>query len=229
MQPTRGEIDGNHAAACPVCHDQVDGEILDVELGVVLERLLVERVQHGMAGAIGGGTGALRRPFTIVRRHTAERPLVDLAFLGARKRYTVVLEFDDRIGRFLAHVLDRILVAKPVGALDRVVHMPAPVVLAHVAKRRGDPALRRHRMAARREDLRNAGRVEAGVRQSECGTQAGAARANDDDVVTVIDEFVVAHAPIPRRNTENSPNTAKKMWAKRDRMRLATLRPWPCT
>ena len=49
------------AAAGAVLHDQVDGEILDEELGGVAQRLAVERVQHGVAGAVGGGAGALRR------------------------------------------------------------------------------------------------------------------------------------------------------------------------
>jgi hypothetical protein len=65
-------------------HDQVDGEILDEELGVVLQRLAVERVQDRVAGPVGGGTGALhRRAFAVILHVAAERALVDLAVLGA--------------------------------------------------------------------------------------------------------------------------------------------------
>ena len=71
------EIDGDDAAAGAVLHDQVDGEILDVELGIVLERLLVQRVQHRVAGAVGRRAGPLRRALAEVRRHAAERALVD--------------------------------------------------------------------------------------------------------------------------------------------------------
>src|SRR4026209_1148018 len=40
------EIPGHHAdAVALVVHDQVDGEILDKELRLVLQRLLIERVQ----------------------------------------------------------------------------------------------------------------------------------------------------------------------------------------
>src|SRR5262249_6493975 len=74
--------------------------------------------------------------------HAAERPLIDAAVLGARERHAPVLELVDRRRRVAAQVLDRVLVAEPVGSLDGVVHVPAPVVLAHVAERGGDPALR---------------------------------------------------------------------------------------
>jgi hypothetical protein len=46
-------------------------------------RLLIERVQHGVAGAVGRGAGALhRRAFAHVLHVAAERTLVDRAILG---------------------------------------------------------------------------------------------------------------------------------------------------
>src|SRR6202161_3430708 len=84
----------------------------------------------------------------VIRRMTAEPPLVDLAFLGAAERDTEMLELDHRIDRLAAHIGDRALVAEPVGAADGIEHVPAPVVLLHVAERRADTALRRDRVAA---------------------------------------------------------------------------------
>ena len=53
------QVPGHHAAAGAVLvHDQVEREIFDEELDVVLQALLVERVQDGVAGAVGGGAGA---------------------------------------------------------------------------------------------------------------------------------------------------------------------------
>ena len=167
-------------------------EVLDEELGLVLERLLVERVQHRVAGAVRGGAGALRDALAVMRGHAAERTLVDPAVLGARERHAVVLELDDRGRRFLAHVLDRVLVAEPVGALDGVVEVPAPVVLAHVAERGADAALRRDGVAAGREHLGDAGGRQARLGQAQGGAQAGAAGADHDHVVAVIDERVAA-------------------------------------
>ena len=158
MQPARRHVERDDAAARAVLHDQVDREVLDEELGRVLQRLLIQRVQHRVTGAVRRGAGALGDAFAEVRRHAAERPLIDAAVFGARERHAVVLELDDRRRRFLAHVLDRVLIAEPVGALDGVVHVPAPVVLAHVAERGADAALRGDRVTARREHLAQARR-----------------------------------------------------------------------
>ena len=92
------------AAAAVVVHDQVDGEILDEELGRMPQRLPVHRVQHGVAGAVGGGAGALRGALAVMRGHAAERPLIDLAvFLAARKRQAPMFQLVDRLRRVAAH------------------------------------------------------------------------------------------------------------------------------
>ena len=181
------ERDRDHAAAAAFFHDQVEREVLDVELGRVPQRLAVHGVQHGVAGAVGGGAGALRGALAVMRGHAAERALVDLAvFLAARERQAPVLELVHRLRRVAAEIFDRVLVAEPVGALDGVVHVPAPVVLAHVAERGGDAALRRDRVRAGREHLGDAGGLETGLAAADDRAQAGAAGAHHDDVVGVV-------------------------------------------
>ena len=95
--------------------------------------LLIQRVQHCMPGAIRRSAGALRSTFAETRCHTAKRSLIDATVLSARKRHAIVLKLDNGVGRFLAHVLDSILIAEPVRAFDGVVHVPAPIVFAHVS------------------------------------------------------------------------------------------------
>jgi len=76
---------------------------------------------------------------------------------GTRRHADAVLarlELDHHFDGATAHVFDRVLVAEVVGALDRVVHVPVPMVLGRIGERRGDSALRRHGVRARREDLR---------------------------------------------------------------------------
>ena len=138
----------------------------------VAQRLAVERVQDGVAGAVGRGAGALRRALAVVGRHAAEGALVDLAFLGARERHAPVLELIDGGGRVAAEIFDGVLVAEPVGPLHGVVHVPAPVVRAHVAERGGDAALGRHGVRARGEHLGDAGRAQASLRAADGGAQA---------------------------------------------------------
>ena len=233
MQPARGQVERDHAAAGAVLHDEIEREVLDEEFGVVLDRLLVQRVQHRVAGAIRGRAGAMRRALAVVRGHAAERALVDAAVVGARERHAVVLELDDRGRRFLAHELDGVLVAEPVRALDGVVEMEAPVVLAHVAERGGDAALRGHRVAARREHLGDAGGRQAGFGQSQRGAQARAAGADHDDVVGVIDEFVIFHASLsgqgPARRIANTPATAAPTCTNVDSSSSVVFAPLPCT
>src|SRR6516165_2873395 len=96
-----------------------------------------------------------------------------------------MLELDDRGDRVPAHVLDRVLVAEPVRALDRVVHVPAPIVLTHVAEGGADPALRRNGVAAGRKNLADASGLEAGAGRAEGRAQTRPAAADDDDVVAV--------------------------------------------
>ena len=207
---------------------------------LMLDRLLVQRVQHGVAGAIRGRAGAMRRALAVVSGHAAEGALVDAAVVGARERHAVVLELDDRGRRFLAHELDRVLVAEPVRTLDGVVEMEAPVVLAHVAERCRDATLRGHRMAARREHLGDAGGRQPRFGEAQRRAQAGSAGADHDDVVGVIDEFVV-FGVMSRRSSgvifqdrastriAKMPATAAPKCTKVESSSKVVFAPLPCT
>ncbi len=195
VERTRLHVERDHAAAFAVLHDEIDGEVFDEEPGLVLERLLIQGVQHRVARAVRSRARALRRALAEVRGHPAEGSLVDAAILGAGERHAIVLELDHGLRSFLAHVLDRVLIAEPVRALDRVVHVPAPVVLSHVAERGADSALCRDGVAARRKHLRDARGRQARLHEAERRPQAGATGADDDHVVAMVGEGVVgAHA-----------------------------------
>ena len=181
------ELPAHHTLTLPVVgHDQVDGEILDVEFRVVLEALTIERVQDRVAGAVGGGTGALhRRAFAKLGGVAAEGTLVDLAFLGARKGHAIVFKLIDRLGRFTGEVFHRVGVTQPVGALDGVIHVPLPAVGPHVAKRGGDATLRRHGVRAGRENLGYTGRAQALLSHAKRRTQTRATGAHNHHVIFV--------------------------------------------
>src|SRR5262249_8898161 len=147
-----------NAAARAFVHDEIKRQVLNKEFDPIREASLIEGVQHRVAGPVGGSAGAPSHPsLAISQRMTTEGPLIDLSALGARERYAKMLELDDRRHRVPTHVFDRVLVTEPVGSLDGVVHVPAPIVLAHVAKRRADPTLRRGSVAAGRNDFADAG------------------------------------------------------------------------
>src|SRR5207253_478950 len=155
-------------------------------LGIVSEALLVKSMEHRMTGPVGSGAGAPGQALAPLHGMAAERPLIDQPVLGARERHPEMLELDDRGHCIAAHVFDGVLVAEPVGPLDGVVHVPAPVVLAHIAERRADAALRRDGVAARREYLADAGGLEPRSGHSQCRPQTGAAAPDNDDIVGVM-------------------------------------------
>ena len=197
------ELEADHAdAAAVLVHDEVDREELDEELGVVLESLAVERMKHGVAGPVGRSAGTLsRRSLAEIRRHAAERPLVDLAFLCARERHAPVLKLVDRLRRVLAKVFDGILVAQPVRPLHGVVHVPLPIVVAHVAERGGDAPLSRYRVRTRREHLGDAGGTQTGLRAADRGPQARPAGAHHHDIERVVGNRIGCAALTGSRRT----------------------------
>ena len=165
-----------------------------------------------MAGAVGGGTGALRgRAFAHVLGHPAECALVDLAFIGAAERQAGMFQLIDRRGRLAAQIFDRVLVAQPVRPLDGVVHVPAPVVLAHVAERGRDAALRGDGVASRREYLGHAGGLQPRLGRAHRRAQSRSAGADDDHVIDMVDDLVgLAHAAAPNA-IRASANKAKAL------------------
>ncbi len=187
-------VEGRYARALPVRgHDEIEGKVLDEVGGVKRERAAVQGVEHGVSGAIGGarasvGLAALAK----VERLSAEGALVDLAVLGPAEGEAELLQLEDGGGGLAAHVVDGVLVAEPVGALDGVVHVPAPVVLGHVAEGGVDAALGGDGVGAGGEQLGDAGCFEAGFGQAHGGAETGAAGADYHGVEFVIYDGVVA-------------------------------------
>lgn len=69
----------------------------------MLHGLAVERVQHGVARAVGRARAAVRlAALAKVQALAAKGALVDLAVLGAAEGQAVVLQLDDGLGRLPA-------------------------------------------------------------------------------------------------------------------------------
>ena len=76
--------DGDNATAGTfLVHDQINGEVFDEEFSRIAQGLAIERMQHRVAGAVGGSAGALGNALAVIGRHATERALVDLAVFGA--------------------------------------------------------------------------------------------------------------------------------------------------
>ena len=116
----------------------------------------------------------------VVAGVAAEPALVDLAVGRPVERQAHVLELDDGLDRLAGEDLGGVLVDQVVAALDRVEHVPLPVVLLEVAEGGADAALGGAGVGAGGIELGQDGGVDALAGQLERGPQAGAAGADDD-------------------------------------------------
>lgn len=155
-----------------------------------------------MPRPVGGRAGPLRRLLAVVDGLAAERTLVYSSVIVTREGHAVLLQFQHCRHGLAAHILDRVLVPEPVGALDRVVHVETPVVsVAHIAERRRHAALGRNRVAAGRKDLGDAGRPKTGCRHTQGCPKPGAAGTDNDNIVGMLDDGIsLCHccAPLTR-------------------------------
>ena len=135
MNVTRFHFNGGNSdhIAISIAY-QIHGQPLYKETGFGLNVLLVERVQHGVARAIGGCASAFNGFFAVVGGVTSKRALVNRAVRVAIERHAHVLKVVNHLGRFTAHELNRVLVAEPVGTFNGVIKMVMPIVFVHVSQ-----------------------------------------------------------------------------------------------
>src|SRR3546814_9344958 len=60
MDRTVLHAERDHTPAYAIFHDKIEREIFDEEIGCVFQALLIKRVQHGVADAVGSRAGSLR-------------------------------------------------------------------------------------------------------------------------------------------------------------------------
>ena len=132
------------------------------ELRIGTDVLLIQGMQHRMAGTVGNCAGTFYRAFTVFGGVTAERTLINFAAFDAVKRHTHVFQFNHCFRRGATHKLNRILVAQPVGTFHGIVHVPVPTVLLHITQRGRNTTLRRYGMRTGREHFRQNGTIQTG-------------------------------------------------------------------
>ena len=146
---------------------------------------LVQGVQQGVTGTVSSSTGA-RSLSRVIRAFglTAERTLIDATLLGTGERQTHVFQFKYGFRTHRTHVFDSVLVTDIVGALDGVVHVPAPVVVrVGRSDGAGDTTLSRNSVRAGREDLGHDCGFVTTLSQLQCSAHTSAAATNNDGVI----------------------------------------------
>ncbi len=105
--------------------------------------LLPQGVQNLVADTVGRIGGALDRGSTELARMAAESALCDMPVLGTGEGHALTLQIDHGLRRILGEQLGRVLINKPVAALDGVVVMPMPVIGLHIAQACGNASFSR--------------------------------------------------------------------------------------
>lgn len=109
------------------------------------------------------------------------------SFLSPGEGKAELLKLQDSRRRLTAHVVNSVLIPKPVRPLNSIVRVPPPVVFGHVPQSGVDASLGGDGVGAGGEELGYAGCFEAGLGEAHCGAEASAARTDDAGVVLVVD------------------------------------------
>src|SRR5215211_7683176 len=115
--------------------EQVEDVELVEELHLLLDAVLVERLQNHVPGAVRGEAGPADGCLAVVAGVATEPALVDPSLGRPVERQSHPLQVQDRVDGLLAHHLGGVLVDQVVTALDGVEGVPLPVVLLDVRQR----------------------------------------------------------------------------------------------
>merc|ERR1719412_2747021 len=106
--------------------------------------------------------------------------------------YMCHLQFNHSGRGLPGHVVDGVLVSQPIRSLDSVVHVPPPVVRLHVAQGSVDASLGGHSVGPGGEELRDDGRLESFLHQTEGSSETGASSSYQNSVIGVVNHWILA-------------------------------------
>ena len=185
VQLTGSDFVGDYPFRDVILDEQVHHLKFVEEPDVVLNALLVQRLEDHMSRAIRCVTGSLDCGLTVISCVSSKRPLGDFAFRRSTEGKTPVLKLKDRVDRFPRHDFDRILISEIITSFDCVEHVPFPAVRLHVSQCSTDAALRRAGVSPGGIEFAHNGNARA------CGCvkrphQTGTACTNYDRIKSVI-------------------------------------------
>ena len=159
--------------------EQLDDRVLHVDVDALVDAVVLQRADHLQAGAIAD----VGEPRVAV---AAEVALQDAAVLGAVEDRAPGLQLAHAVGRLLGVQLGHAPVVQVLAAAHRVGEVDLPAVaVVDVGHRRGHAALGHDRVRLAEQRLADEADRRARGRRLDRGAQAGAAGADDQDVVLV--------------------------------------------
>lgn len=188
---------GHDSSALITLHEQVHGKVFHEEDAVVSKSTTKERVKHRVAGTISHSCASVGlTTLAKVSRLASEGPLVDLTLASSAERHTVRFELKNGGGCFPSHVLDGILITKPVRSLHSIIEVELPVIVMHVSEGGIDSSLSGNGVRSGWEELRDTCGFESGLGQTEGSSEASATCADDDGVICMVNDGIVSNAAL---------------------------------
>ena len=93
MEGTIFHVECDDTDTFAILHDQVESKVFDEEVGVMTERLAIQRVEQGVAGAVGGScTAVCLTTFAIIQRLATKSTLINFSVFCSGERYTVMFK-----------------------------------------------------------------------------------------------------------------------------------------
>ncbi len=187
-------VEGNdtNALLSVLAHEQIHTKVFDKVSRVKGQGTTIKSVKHSMTGSIGSGTASMSlASLSVLKRLSTKGTLVNLSIFRSGKGHSKGFKLNHRLGSLSAHVVNRILITKPITSLDSVVHVPPPIVLAHVSKSGVNSSLCRNGVGSRWEELGDTGRLESGFTKSHGSSQSTTTGTDDNGIVFVVYHSIV--------------------------------------
>ena len=185
---------GHDSSALATFHEQVHGKVFHEEDAVVSKSTTKERVKHRVTGTVSHSSASVGlTALAKVSRLASEGPLVDLTLASSAERHTVGLELKNGFGCLPGHVLDGILITKPVRSLHSIIEVELPVIVVHVSEGGIDSTLSGNGVRSGWEQLRDTCGFESGLGQTEGSSEASATCADDDGVICMVNDSVISN------------------------------------
>ena len=150
-------------------------------------------MKHGVTGTVGHSSASVGlTALAKIGRLASEGSLVDLTFASSAERHTIGLKLKNGGGSLSGHVLNGILVTKPVRSLHSIIEVELPVIVMHVSEGGIDSSLSGNGVRSGWEQLRDTCGFESGLGQAKGSSESSASSADDDGVICMVNDCVVS-------------------------------------
>jgi len=151
-------------------------------------------MKHWVTCSISDSTTSISlTSFTKFLWLTPESSLIDLSFLCTREWHTVTFKFQDCFRCLSSHVMNCILISKPICSFNCIIEMPSPIIFMHISKSSINTSLSSHCMWSCGEKFWNASCFKAKLSKTECRSETCSSSSDNNSVIFVINYGIVSN------------------------------------